>query len=136
MGNGRKTKLTPEVQEKIISALKAGNYFNHACVYAGVAPNTGEEWKSRGEGTDKDRPVNALYANFAKAVREAESFVQVRMISQWQEQMPSDWRAIEAFMKRRYPSEWGDRTRTEIVGDKDAPLTVSIAQLAKEAREE
>ena len=33
---GRPTKLTPEVQKKIVDALSAGNYFEVACEYAGI----------------------------------------------------------------------------------------------------
>jgi hypothetical protein len=39
---GRRTKLTPEVQKKIVDALSAGNYFEVACEYAGISPLRGQ----------------------------------------------------------------------------------------------
>lgn len=35
-GRGRPTKLTAEVQERLTSAIRAGNFYEAACGYAGI----------------------------------------------------------------------------------------------------
>lgn len=126
---GRKTKLSPEVQAKVVEALEQGNYFNTACRYAGIAPATGEDWKARGEDEQPRRRKDPIYVAFAQAVRAAEAKVQVEMIKRWQRQMPEDWRAIESFMKRRYPKEWGDTVKQEITGGDGGPVMVTMTDL-------
>mgnify|MGYP001491951708 CR=1 FL=1 len=37
---GRPSKLTPEVKKRLIDAIKAGNYIEPACRFAGIAPAT------------------------------------------------------------------------------------------------
>jgi hypothetical protein len=44
MRAGRPSKLTEEVQRKIVEALAAGATFRAACEYVGVAESTGLEW--------------------------------------------------------------------------------------------
>ena len=46
---GRPSKLTPEVQEKIVTAIRAGNYAQVAAVYAGIGERTFYRWMERGE---------------------------------------------------------------------------------------
>ncbi len=47
---GRPTKLTPETQDKIVTALRAGNYFDASCQYAGITERTGYNWLEKGRG--------------------------------------------------------------------------------------
>ena len=37
---GRRSQLTAEIQERIVSAIRAGNYANIAAQYAGIAEST------------------------------------------------------------------------------------------------
>ena len=133
---GRKTKLTPAVQEKIIQALLGGNYFNTACRYAGISEATGYEWLDRGESDNPRRGKADIYVKFAEAIRETEAQVEVRRAAQWQTRMPEDWRAIQMFMERRYPDVWGRRERQEHVGPGGGPVAVTFTDLLKQAAEE
>ncbi|KYC34492.1 hypothetical protein WA1_51610 [Scytonema hofmannii PCC 7110] len=69
----RKTKLTPEIQQKIVEAIRQGSYFSVACRLNGVPESTGKEWLARGRGTSSNRPQNKLYAAFASEVDIAEA---------------------------------------------------------------
>lgn len=71
--SGKRTKLTPERQKKILDALTAGGYFEVACEYAGVDARTGFEWLQRGRGEHPTRPCTPLYAQFAQAVEKAQA---------------------------------------------------------------
>jgi transposase len=101
---GRPTKLTPEVQERLCEAIAAGNYYEPACAYAGVAYSTFMHWKTQGE-TAKSGP----YRQFLEAVKEAEAKAEMRMVEQWRSQMPEDWRAARDFLARRFPGRWGPK---------------------------
>lgn len=46
---GRPSKLTPDVQERIVNALNAGNYLEVAAGYAGISPSTLHNWIARGK---------------------------------------------------------------------------------------
>ena len=45
---GRPTKLTPDLQAKIVEALKAGNYAEVAARHVGIASSTFYDWMKRG----------------------------------------------------------------------------------------
>ena len=51
---GRPSKLTPEVRERIVQALVAGNYRETASRYAGIDPRQFSRWMSRGEAAEAE----------------------------------------------------------------------------------
>ena len=101
---GRPSKLTPEVQEKICQAIRAGNYYEAACAYGGIAYSTFREWMVRGE---KDK--SGKYREFMEAIKRAEYEAEARLVAMWQKHMPDNWQAIATFLERRYPERWGRR---------------------------
>jgi len=58
------TKLTPERSERILRAMRAGNYLEAAARSAGVHPSTVYRWLERGE-RDADGP----YRDFSEPYR-------------------------------------------------------------------
>ena len=130
MPTGRPTKLTPAVQEQVVKALAAGNYFETACAYAGIDRMTGLEWIRRGEGRMRNRAANEVYAEFADAVRKASTDAEVRTVANWQKAVPEDWRAAKDFLARRYPTRWQER-KTLSVSDLTSEQIVAL--LAEEA---
>ena len=101
---GRPSELTPEVQEKICNAIRAGNYYEAACAYAGIGYSTFREWMVKGE-----KAKSGKYREFAETVKRAEHEAEVRMVAMWQKHMPENWQAIATFLERRYPDRWGRR---------------------------
>ena len=100
----RPSKLTPEVQERICQAIRAGNYYEAACAYAGIDYSTFRRWIVKGE-----KAKSGKYHNFCEAIKRAEHEAEVRMVAQWQKHMPENWQAIATFLERRYPDRWGRR---------------------------
>lgn len=82
---GRKFLLTPEVEQIIIAAVKAGNYLSTAADFAGVSAKTVYEWISRGEGRDPDRPSTPELAAFAAAIKKAEAHGKIAALQRIQE---------------------------------------------------
>jgi hypothetical protein len=138
---GRRSKLTPEVQEKIVQALAAGNYFEVACRYVGIDPRTGLEWLQRGRGEHPHREQTALYAQFAHAVMHAQAMDEVQTIARITQAgrggallrvrtvqrrdgstvttktySAPDPRADIWRMERKFPERWAPRVRIAVEG--------------------
>ena len=45
----RPSKLTPEVTKRLTEAIRAGNYYEAACGYAGIGYSTFRVWMTKGE---------------------------------------------------------------------------------------
>ena len=101
---GRPSKLTPEVQEKICQAIRAGNYYEAASDYAGIDYSTFRRWMVKGEKAESGK-----YHEFCKAIKRAEHEAEVRLVAMWQKHMPDNWQAIATFLERRWPDRWGRR---------------------------
>lgn len=130
---GRPTRLTPKVAETIIQAVRAGATISAACARAGIGESTYYEWVQRGTGTHKNRRANTVYAEFAEALARAEAELEVALVAQWRQQMPSDWRAVAEFLARRFPRDWG--RRTEVTGAGGGPVEVmSLTDEDRKAR--
>lgn len=129
---GRPTKLTPDVHERIVAAVRAGNYWHVAAEYAGVGERTLAEWRARGAEIDEDvqRISDAggevwlsdweiavwnLHCDLMKADAEME----VRIVTQWANQVGDDWRAGKELLARRHPDRWRERTSMELGGIPD-----------------
>lgn len=95
---GRPSKLTPEVQEKIVSAIRAGNYAQIAAAYAGIGETTYYRWMQQGR-----EATSGKYREFRQAVKTAESEAEVRAVAMVQSHMPNNWTAAMTFLERKFP---------------------------------
>ena len=72
---------------------------------------------------------------FFDAITRAETVAEVRMVAQWQQHMPEDYRAIRDFLERRFPERWGrkDKVQQEISGPDGGPIQwVDLVRLAND----
>lgn len=114
---GRKTKRTPEVEKRILDALRVGATQKDAAAAAGIGENTLDDWKR----ADQD---------FRDAVTRAEGACAARMAARLYQEAAKDegdWRAAESWLKRRRRSEWGDNVSVDI----DREIERVLAQLAE-----
>ena len=106
----RPTKLTPEVQAKVVQAISAGNYYEAACKFASIDYQTFRNWMKAGaetkKGERKKTKTNKRYLEFFEAVEQAEALAEVRAVAQWQNHMPESWQASRDFLARRHPDRW------------------------------
>ncbi len=126
---GRPSKLTSEVKARLVQAIEAGNYYEAACGYAGITYTTFRNWMIKGENAKSGK-----YREFFEAITRAETVAEVRMVAQWQQHMPEDYRAIRDFLERRFPDRWGrkDKVQQEISGPDGGPIQwVDLVRLAK-----
>ena len=106
---GRRSKLTPEVQEKVVSAIRAGNYANVSAEYAGISERTFYRWLQRGQEAKSGR-----YRQFWLSVKKAESESEVRAVAIVQKHMDSNWQAAMTYLERKHPDRWGRRDRLRV----------------------
>lgn len=114
----RPSKLTPEVEKKIIDAIRLGNYYEAACAYAGISYTTFYRWMERGK-----QAKSGKYCKFCKAVKQAEGDAEARIVSQWVSKTPEDWRAAQAFLEHRYSERWGKK-ETHVLEGGEEPIKV------------
>jgi CubicO group peptidase (beta-lactamase class C family) len=118
---GRPSKLTPETQERICSAVRAGNYFEAAAAYAGVTYSSLRSWLKRGK-----RSRRGKFFEFFKAVEKAQADAEATVVAQWRQQIPENWQAARDFLARRFPGRWGPKERHEVSGPKGGPVPLAL----------
>jgi transposase len=135
---GRPTRLTPEVQETIVTVLKTGAYLETAAAFAGVSLEAVYAWMRRGKLKGR-----SIYKDFRQAVERASAEAEVKdlLVIDAAAKGATDpatgatvrspnWNAAAWRLERRHPRKWGrfDRVEHE-VGDetvKKGGLTVRV----------
>lgn len=116
-----KSKLTPEVQEKICAAIAAGNYDIVAARYAGISDTTFYRWLKEGE-----EAANGIKHGFWVAVKDAGAKAEVRNVALIENAASFTWQAAAWWLERKYSDRWGRRERLEHVGDAGGPMEVTL----------
>jgi hypothetical protein len=106
----RKTKLTPELQEKVCNALKAASTRADAAKFAGIDPDTFYRWMRKGKAQKR-----GAFRRFYGAVREAEARCAVRACASITKAFEKDWRAAAWWLSRRRKA-FRDRQETKVKG--------------------
>lgn len=100
---GRRTKLTPTIQETIVRALRLGMYQREAAQAAGIGDSTYFEWLQRGE-----QQKSGVYAEFADAVKKAMAEGEQALLARIQMSAnEGTWQAAAWILERRYRERWG-----------------------------
>ena len=100
----RPSKLTPETHAAIVDAILHGATYKDAAEAAGVWYTTFNEWMQRGEAAKAGQ-----YYEFNHAVRKAEAQCRLNMTRVIQSAAAKgDWKAAEAYLRRRDRVNWGD----------------------------
>lgn len=96
----RKTKLTPELQNRLIEYLKAGNYIEPACAAVGISKETFYRWTR----TKHD---------FNDAVLKAQSEAEMRNVVLIQNAAKDTWQAAAWYLERKHYDRWGRKDKIE-----------------------
>ena len=126
---GRKTKLTPERQRRIVDAIRAGCYVETAAATSGVTKETLYQWLKRG-----NKYPGTIYEEFVHAVHDATAQAEMRdVLTISKAASEGDWRAAAWRLERKFPKRWGTVNRTEISGVDGKPIqTVDVTKLSDE----
>jgi hypothetical protein len=114
MGTGRPTKRTKERETLVIKAAAQGLSNRAAANLAGIGEATLRRWM------DADPTFGARIAQARTNLEQKLA----RLIEAAAEQ--GDWRAAEAFLKRRYREDWTDSIQAEVSGPSGGPIVVQV----------
>ena len=126
---GPKTKLTEEVRQRIIGALRTGNYRLTACAWAGVSYRAFAEWMQRG----KEHP-DTEHGEFRRAVMEAEKAAEIRAVGLVMRAAEHDPEHAEWWLTHRYPERWSEKRITQKHEHKHAFSELTDEQLEAKYR--
>lgn len=119
---GRPTKLTPELQERIVGAIRSGAYNETAAAFAGIAESTFYAWLANAQ---KDRETNPEqgtdFTEFQEAVEKAQAEAELDKLliigkaargqptAEGVPGTPGSWQAAAWMLERKHPDRYGRR---------------------------
>ena len=110
----RPSKLTPETHAAIVDAILHGATYKDAAESAGVWYTTFNDWMQRGE-----QAKSGQYYEFYDAIRQAEAQCRLNMTRVIQSAAAKgDWKAAEAYLRRRDRANWGDNVDVTSGGER------------------
>lgn len=101
---GRPSKLTPEVQRRVLGALRLGLSRSAAAGVGGIAPRTLRDWLTRGERGE------APFDELLEAVETSEGQAQARLTGGLVKAAAGDPKVAQWLLERRFPEDWGRRS--------------------------
>lgn len=103
MGRPGISSFTPETREKILNALRAGNYRVAACKFAGISVDTFGRWMKAGNAGEE------RFAEFAEQVKQAEAQAEASLVATIRKAAGDHWQAAAWLLERKYVTRWGRR---------------------------
>lgn len=119
---GRPSSMTAEAVERLLQALRAGNFRNVAVEWAGVGERTFREWMAKG-GEQKA----GKFRDFRRRVMEAEQAAEIRAVGLLMKAAENDAKHAAWWLERKFPERWGRRDRHEVTGAGGGPLQTEAA---------
>jgi hypothetical protein len=116
---GRPSKLSPEIVETLIEALRRGSYIKPACEAAGISYPSLRTWIERGE-EDKAAGRMTQYSDLLDQLTRARAHGEVNLVRKLEEN--PDWRAGAFLLERGYRERWGKDTK-----DAAQPVTINVS---------
>ena len=135
----RRTKLDPQRQQTICTAVMAGAPFETACLHAGIDVKTGHNWRRWGERAAERGESASPYLHFLQALVQARAQDELRRIARINKAgeggtvtyrktvtyedgrtvveehfQPPDWRADAFHLERSRPASWGRQDRLSL----------------------
>ena len=100
---GKPLTLTAEVEERIIEALRQGNYRSAACKAAGIDWGCMRNWIRKGNRGEEP------YAAFVARCKEAEGESEAALVASIRSHAEKHWVAAAWLLERKYAPKWGKR---------------------------
>jgi transposase len=138
----RPTELENPKIQNLITALRAGNYFEHACAYAGIASSTAYRWLERGRReqssqADGNKPnaIEQHYLELCETIEKARADAIVGNVAIIQNAAKAGtWQAAAWWLERTMPNQFGRQLKAEVTTvdnttDADADIARIITYL-------
>lgn len=103
---GRPTKLTSEIQNGIVKAIRAGAYIETAAQLNGVSKQTLYTWMKKG-----NEAKSGKYREFLDAIQKALAEAEMRDIFIIGKAAEQNWKAAAWRLERKFPNRWGKKSQ-------------------------
>lgn len=136
----RPTEIDSPKVEILVTALRSGNYFEHACAFAGLAPSTVYRWLERGrkerDAIDAGKEPNeeeTHYVELCNTIEKARADAIVRNVGLIQKAAnEGTWQAAAWWLERTMPQQFGRQIKAEVVQiDNTSDIDADIERIAK-----
>lgn len=117
------TLLTPDLQRKLVTLIKVGNYAEVAARACGISKDTFYKWLLR--GGKGEEPFKSLADAVEHAAAESES----RDVLHMAKHASRHWQAAAWRLERKNPKKWGRKDSLELTGDDEKPIAVRGAKV-------
>ncbi len=117
------TLWTPELQEKLLSLIRAGNYVEVAARAVGISSPTYYSWLSRGGQGEEP------FAELARAIEKAAAEAEARDFTLIGRHAEKQWQAAAWRLERKLPQRYGRKDSLEVTGDEQKPISVTSARV-------
>lgn len=126
----RPSKLTPETQDKLVRALRAGNDQKVAAELAGIGESTFYRWMEMAEQPSAKKEYREFRELVLRTIAAAEADAVVRI---QQAAQNGRWQAAAWWLERKHSERWGrnDKIRAEISGPNGTPVQINIEEAKK-----
>lgn len=120
---GAPSKFNEKRAEKLLQAVRGGNYLQTAASYAGISYQTLRRWLLKAD--EPGAPPE--YVAFKESLEKARADAEVAALAKIQKAASEGaWQASAWYLERSWPERWGrrDTNRVELVGDGGGPVKV------------
>jgi len=120
---GAPSKFSEERAERLLQAVRGGNYLQTACAFAGINYGTMRRWIHKAD--EPDAPQE--YRDFRDAMEKARADAEVASVAKIQKAAnEGQWQAAAWFLERSMPDRWAkkDKTQLEVTGGDGGPIKV------------
>lgn len=126
---GRPSKLTPEVEARIVRFIRRGLYAEIAAEAAGIAPRTLRTWRALSEANP-----NGAHALFFAALKKAEAEAEGSLVGVIRRAARDRWQAAAWLLERTRPDRYAHvrLTEAQLQQEREALLDALRANLAPE----
>jgi len=105
---GRKSKLTPELQSRLVQSISEGNTIENSCNRCNIHPDTFYSWMQRAN----DDPAN-VYTAFSTAIKSARAEAEAYHVANIKKAGDKIWTASAWYLERSNPDKWALRKPAE-----------------------
>ena len=134
---GRKTKLTPELQERICNYIENGYTIEQSCALAGINVATYYNWKKWGR-----QAKSGKFFEFFKAAETSEKVAEAKFLSTIlkaavgdpEKKVKGDWKAAAWYLERKNPQQFARRdflrqdVNANVKGDVKLDLKIKLRE--------
>jgi hypothetical protein len=103
-GAHAEAKLTPELRDRLVSLLRAGNYIEVAVRACKISKQTFYVWMRRGAS---DEIVDAPYRELRELCETARAEGEARNVAHIATAARESWQAAAWLLERQHPDRWG-----------------------------